>query len=406
MKLLAYTTPALGHLFPAMPILLEMQARGHRVSVRTISSQVEQTRKLGLEVSPCSPTIEEIALDDWTRRSRPARALRSLNVFTARAPEDAADLRSAIDEVRPDAVLVDCTAWGACTVAEASGLPWATFVPFPLPIPSRELPPTGLGLRPPRTAAGRMRDATLRLTVRATIDRVILPSLNPLRATIGLQPLQRGTDLFARAPLVLNLTAEPLEYRRGDWPRSVKMVGPCSWDPPAPRPEWLDRVTRPLLLVSSSSEHQKDSRLVKTALSAFAGKPFELVATLPAHEADGIEVPANARLDRFLAHGPILKRATCAITHGGAGVTQKALAAGVPVCVVPFGRDQYEVARRVQVARAGSALPAYRLTPRALRAAVERAIGCREGAQRVSRGFAAAGGAIAAADAIEMLLPQ
>ena len=36
-----------------------------------------------------------------------------------------------------------------------------------------------------------------------------------------------------------------------------------------------------------------------------------------------------------------------AVTHGGIGATQKALARGVPVCVVPFGHDQFEVARRV-----------------------------------------------------------
>ena len=36
---------------------------------------------------------------------------------------------------------------------------------------------------------------------------------------------------------------------------------------------------------------------------------------------------------------------------GGAGATQKALASGVPVCVVPFGCDQLEVARRVEVVR-------------------------------------------------------
>jgi hypothetical protein len=35
------------------------------------------------------------------------------------------------------------------------------------------------------------------------------------------------------------------------------------------------------------------------------------------------------------------------------GATQKALAHGVPVCAVPFGRDQLEVARRVEVAAAG-----------------------------------------------------
>jgi UDP:flavonoid glycosyltransferase YjiC (YdhE family) len=45
------------------------------------------------------------------------------------------------------------------------------------------------------------------------------------------------------------------------------------------------------------------------------------------------------------------------------GSTQKALAHGVPVCVVPFGRDQLEVARRVEVAEAGTRLSARRLGP-------------------------------------------
>jgi UDP:flavonoid glycosyltransferase YjiC (YdhE family) len=104
-----------------------------------------------------------------------------------------------------------------------------------------------------------------------------------------------------------------------------------------------------------------------------------------------------------VAHAPILERAACAITHGGAGATQKALAAGVPVCVVPFGRDQLEVARRVAVAGAGTRLPASRLNAERLRRRVREAMTMRAGARRVAEGFAAAGGPTAAADAFETL---
>lgn len=41
---------------------------------------------------------------------------------------------------------------------------------------------------------------------------------------------------------------------------------------------------------------------------------------------------------------PLLERAACGVTYGGIGTTQKALACGVPVCAVPFGRDQLEIA--------------------------------------------------------------
>ena len=98
------------------------------------------------------------------------------------------------------------------------------------------------------------------------------------------------------------------------------------------------------MLVTTSSEFQDDGRLVRTALDALADEDVEVVATMPAAELTG-DVPANARVERFVPHAPLLARAACAVTHGGAGATQKALAAGVPVCVVPFGRDQLEVAR-------------------------------------------------------------
>ncbi len=112
----------------------------------------------------------------------------------------------------------------------------------------------------------------------------------------------------------------------------------------------------------------------------------------------------NARVERYLPHGPILRRAAAVISHGGMGTTQKALAAGVPVCAVPFMRDQFEVARRVEHCGGGTLLPAKRLRPDRLRSAVEGAIACREGAERVRDAFGRAGGAEAAASALEGLL--
>jgi UDP:flavonoid glycosyltransferase YjiC (YdhE family) len=115
-------------------------------------------------------------------------------------------------------------------------------------------------------------------------------------------------------------------------------------------------------------------------------------------------MPPNARVLSFAPHSPLLARAACAITHGGMGATQKALSHGVPVCAVPFGRDQLEVARRVELAGAGTRLPAPRLDPRRLRSKVHQAIECQAGARRVAQADRAAGGATAAADAFEEAL--
>jgi MGT family glycosyltransferase len=188
-------------------------------------------------------------------------------------------------------------------------------------------------------------------------------------------------------------------------------VGPCDWDPPTDPPGWLQQLDRPVVLVTTSSEFQDDARLAQVALQALAEEPLAVVATLPAGDPAGFRAPANARVERFIPHGPVLDRAACAVTHGGMGATQKALAHGVPVCAVPFGRDQLEVARRVETAGAGTRLPARRLRPDRLRAKVREAIRLREGASRIQEAFADAGGPTAAADAFEtrllnMELPQ
>jgi MGT family glycosyltransferase len=402
MKVLAYTSPARGHLYPLVPILDELARRGHAVAVRTLSSEVALMAERGFDAAPIAPAIEAIEHDDYHGRTAGAKLKRGMATFGARAEHEVTDLRGAIAEQRPDALLVDCMTWGASAVAEARGGPWAQWFPFPLPLTSRDAPPFGPGLKPAAGLPGRLRDRVLRPFVVGMLERAAFPVLNATRASVGVPPLTTTDDMYTVAPLLLYMTAEPFEYPRSDWPESVRMVGPCAWDPPADPPPWLAEVERPLVLVSTSSEFQDDGELARTALDALAEEDVEVVATLPSAQPPGA-VPANARVERFVPHAPILERAACAITHGGAGATQKALAAGVPVCVVPFGRDQLEVARRVEVADAGTRLPAQRLSAGRLRAAVRSAMTKRDGARRVAEGYAATGGAVTAADAFEAL---
>ncbi len=403
-RVLAYTSPARGHLYPVTPILAELAARGHQIALRTLASQVELMRARGFDAAPIDPAIERTGHDDYLARTPLGAQKRAMHVFCRRAEHDAGDLRRAIDEVRPELLLVDIASWGALAVAEAWGGNWASWCPYPLPLPSRDAPPFGPGLRPARGPAGRLRDAALGPIMFGSLERIVRPRVNQVRERVGVPRVSNATDMFTAPPLLLYLTAEPFEYPRSDWPANVRMVGPCDWDPPAEPPRQLEHIDEPIVLVTTSSEFQDDGRLVRCALDALAGEPLHVVATLPSADPASFDAPANATVRSFIPHGPILERAACAITHGGMGATQKALAHGVPVCAVPFGRDQLEVARRVELSGAGTRLPAKRLTPKRLRAAVHEAIHCRQGALRIAEAFRNAGGAAAAADALEQLI--
>ncbi len=403
-RILAYTSPARSHLFPLTPILDELHSRGHQIALRTLSSQMELMRARGFDAAAISPQIEAIEHEDWSTRN-PRESLRlNVEVFCARAEHDAPDLTEAIADTDPDVVLVDFNCWGSLMAAEAWGGPWAAFCPYPLPLRSNDAPPYGPGFAPARGPFGRARDRLVRPLVFGAVERQMRPAVNAIREQIGLAPVAAVEEWLTRAPLLLYMTAEPFEYPRSDWPDNVVMIGPCAWDPPSDPPQWLQQITQPIVLVNTSSEFQDDGRLVQIALEALADEPVSVVATLPAGDPTQFHAPVNAHVERFIPHGIVLDRAICAITHGGMGSTQKALAHGVPVCAVPFGRDQLEVARRVEVAHAGTRLPASRLRPDRLRAKVKEAMALTEGAQRIAAAFAATGGPRAAADAIEARL--
>jgi MGT family glycosyltransferase len=255
--------------------------------------------------------------------------------------------------------------------------------------------------------------------VTGAVEKLMMPGINSVRADISggkLPPVRTVDEFFRTAPLLLLTTTEPFEYPHPDWGSDVRMIGALAWEPPSPAPDWLANLPHPAVLVTTSSEYQADEALVHAAVHGLANEPFSVVATLPAaragssgaRQASGAEafghLPANARLEHFVPHAQVLDHAAVAITHGGMGATQKALSKGVPVVVVPFGRDQHEVAARVVAAGAGVRLRHKKLTPDRLRAAVHEALMKKEGARRVADGYRAAGGAVAGADAFEELV--
>ena len=384
-RVLVYTSPARGHLYPLAGTLVELHRRGHEIHVRTLASELDALRAVGLQAERIDPAIEAVALDDW-RASTPEEGLAgALRTFAERARHEVPDVRTAIDDVEPDVLLVDVTTAGAAAVAEAGAIPWSQWIPF--------FQHVGLD-------AGATRRPTL---IPYTLAPAGLDVLNAPRREVGLPPL---TDPAAawRAPLYLYFTAAPFEPPEVELPASFRFVGPGLWEPPAEAPSWFAELEDPLVLVSASSEYQRDDALVQTALDALAPEDVRVVVTTAAHNPDRFATPPNARVERWLPHGPLLRRAACVVCHGGMGVTQRALAAGVPVCVVPFGRDQWEVAARVTAAGGGTHIPPHTMDAATLRAAIDDAMTMRHGARRIAAGLERAGGAPAAASAVEGLL--
>lgn len=401
---LIYTSPARGHLYPMMDVALALRAAGHRVVVQTLSDERDRVTAAGLEHRPIAAEIEAIPLEDYHGSNPLAQFSAAFRCWLRRAPHEVTDLRAAVAEVAPDLLIVDVNTWGALAFAEASGRRFVMFLPFCLPTPDPLVPVFGPGFAPPRGWLGRLRDrlvwAVMVWTMRGDLAR-----LNAMRAEVGAPPLGTYADLFTRADLTLYRTAEPFEYARTSWPRGFHALGPGLWAPPGEVPDWLLALPEPRTLVSVSTELQEDGAIVDAALEALRDEPGSVIVTTSALDPARFTPPHDrVRIVKFLPHAAVMPHLDLVVTHGGMGTTQRALAEGVPVCVVPWGRDQNESARRAEVCGAGTRVPRDRLTVDRLRAAIREARQRRDGAARVARAFRDAGGAARAVTLIEALI--
>ncbi len=290
-RVLLYTSPAPGHIYPPIGTVTALRERGHEVAIRTAAPSVDSLAQLGFSVGAIDPRIEAVQPGDWKART-PIGAIRALlETFDARARYEVGDLQRAIDEERPDAILVDASATGAATLAEAQETPWAHYIPHPHPTQARGVPAFGPGFAPSTSPLARLRDeATDRLKKAAYASA--LTRLNARRRDLGLPPLHRYEEFVLRAPLAIQFSAEPFEYPRA-WPENVLLVGPALWELPSQEPDWLAAEERPIVLVNASTDFQDDAVLIETALEAFADRPYLLVATTAAHDAGAVQRPGE-----------------------------------------------------------------------------------------------------------------
>jgi UDP:flavonoid glycosyltransferase YjiC (YdhE family) len=250
-----------------------------------------------------------------------------------------------------------------------AGVPHATLIPHVYPVQQPGMPMYSLGLRPPRTALGRIgwraTGPLLAMGLRRGRDE-----LNETRARLGLGPIDRFHGGISEL-LAMVATFPQLEYPR-EWPAHVRVTGPLFFELPDKAIE-LPEGEGPLVLVAPSTSQDPESELVRVALEGLADEPVRVLATTNRHRPERpIEVPANAVLVDWLLYSQVMPAADVVICHGGHGTVVRALAAGTPLLVCPSVGDMGENAARVAWSGAGLSVPRRLLSARAIRLATRR----------------------------------
>lgn len=307
-----------------------------------------------LETMPSDRFLDNVA------RGRPLYDAATLRAYVA------ADL-ALLEGLRPDVVVGDHRL-SLSVSARLAGVPYLSLVnaywsPY---TPTRRLPM-------PELPIGRVLPSALA----AWLFRAVWPvasalqcrPLNRVRAEHGLAGL--GNDWFsvyADADRTLYVDAAEL-VPTVDLPPSHTCIGPVSWSPAVPLPEWWDALPddRPLVYVTLGSSGRAE--LLDVVLQALAGLDV-LVMVTTAGKAIPRSVPSNARLVDFAPGERLAARADLMICNGGSLTVYQALAEGKPVLGIAAHMDQQLSMSYVESAGVGVCVRSDSLSIAGLRARV------------------------------------
>jgi UDP:flavonoid glycosyltransferase YjiC (YdhE family) len=262
--------------------------------------------------------------------------------------------------------------------------------------PIHGIPHFGSALPPAKTDAEAKVLEEVELALQGAFDAG-LPALNATRAQLGLPPLAHLLDQSLAAGRILIGTARAFDLPTTALPSRFRYVGPLLRDPAWSRSwsaPWAPADERPLVAIGFSTSFQNHVDCLQRIIDSCARLPVRVLVTLGGSlRRDELYARDNSYILDSAPHREVFRDAAVVVTHGGHGTTLTALAHGVPVLVLPHGRDQGDNAARVQwhgvglsldksapVDAIGRALerllsePGYRLAARKMRLAIQKEI--------------------------------
>lgn len=317
--LLVATTGAGGDLPPVLAAALALRDRGHELLCVGDEAAARALSKLGVEARGLPAHLDlGPLLSDATRRAMeqtggdPAAAGPLVEQTLATwAVDVAVPVSAAASDARPDAVITSL--FGVEVALHAS-------LPCPVVVVNSTF---YIGPRPPRPLAD---DCA--------------PRALPL--------LSRYAELLDHVDVVLHATDREFDLCF-DPPPGHHYVGPLGiWEQSAPAPGYVSEPGPAWILVAISSQLQDDLAIADAAAKALDGLPFRgLVTVGPDHARDELtHTPSNVRVEQVVSHAAVLADAALLVNHAGHGSVMKAMWHGVPMVLVPWGRDQPGVAYR------------------------------------------------------------
>jgi len=402
MKILFATVSADGHFNPLTGVAMHLQAAGHDVCWYAGPSYAAKLERLGIPHYPFRRAAEIKA--DNIGELFPERAslhgpalirFDGKHFFVSNIGNYFEDVQE-IDASFPfDALFCDAAFYTMKLIKEKLGKQVCAFGVAPSLETSKDVPPNFAGLKPAKTAFGRL----IHQGMRALMERMVMDEMkaiyNSTLAAYGLAPIEGSLfDVSYRSPDVLFQSGVPgFAYPRREHNPKVKFVGAllpykATITRTFSQAEKLNKYERVILISQGTVDNKDPGKLIVPALEALKDTGALLVVATGYSKTEELRKSYpqdNIVIEDFIDFDFILDHTDLFICNGGYGSVLLSLSKGVPLLTAGIREGKNDVNAHVDYFGVGIDLRTERPRPGDIRRAAERILSEPRWKQNVAR---------------------
>ena len=388
-KILFANFPGDGHFNPLTGLAVHLKNIGCDVRWYTAKKYEQKIQRLGIPFYgldkaldfSANPEIEKVFPERKKHKSQVAKLkFDMINVFILRSPEYYEDIKNIYKEFEFELMIADITFGAIPFVKEKMSLPVIAVGVVPLPETSKDLPPSGLGLTPSSTFAGRLKQKTLHFVADKFLFAKPTKVMRDMLAEYGIDAGKANIFdiLIQKSTIVLQSGTPGFEFKRSDMSKHIHFAGPLL--PFAKRKEtnrWynekLKRYDKVILVTQGTVEKDIDKLLIPT-LEAFKNSDCLVIVTTGGSQTEELRKKyayPNIIIEDFIAFEDVMPYADVYITNGGYGGVLLSIQKQLPMVVAGIHEGKNEINARVGYFKLGINLKTEKPSVLQLRKSVE-----------------------------------
>lgn len=388
-KILFANFPADGHFNPLTGLAAHLKKIGCDVRWYTAKKYAYKIERLGIPFYSLNKALDVSADDDVDKvfperkkhKSQVAKLkFDMINAFILRGTEYYEDIQQIHKEFPFEVMIADITFAAIPFVKEKMDIPVIAAGVVPLPETSKDLPPSGLGLTPPSSFAGRIKQKALHFIADNLLFAKPTKVMRRILAEYGIDAGKANIFdiLIQKSTIVLQSGTPGFEYQRSDMSKHIYFAGPLL--PHSKKKEgqrWYNEKLRhydKVLLVTQGTVETDIDKLLVPTLEAFKNSDCLVIATTGGAQTAELKKRyhhPNIIIEDFIPFDDVMPYADVYITNGGHGGVLLSIQNQLPLVVAGVHEGKNEINARVGYFKLGINLKTEKPTVPQLRKSVE-----------------------------------